>query len=214
MADQSSDLVNDHPQLAREWAVQLNAERLSLSLVTAKTGWARKAYWHCSQNEFHCWSAAIRARARGDSPCPFCWQALESQIAQAIARELTQTFSFDPSEHKIALPDCEGAMDVDILVPAPFGGKSLVVEYDSFFQHRCLDGCLHRGNCHHTRDRRKTLRLQAMGYVVVRIRELPLDEGCRNGKHHRRDVYVSRGAKAPRVVSLLLQQLSDVYGKR
>lgn len=57
------------------------------------------------------------------------------------------------------------------------------MEYDSFFEHRCLDGCAHRRNGHHTRDRAKTLRLQRMGYLVVRMRELQLDEACREPKH-------------------------------
>ena len=196
----------EHPDLVAEWDYSRNAP---LTPDTAQAGWRRDVFWRCSSDPTHVWKAGIRARGSDTGGCPYCWVAPHSETAKAIARELTNYLTFDPDQHKIPLPDGEGAADVDIIVPHPFGrNKPLVVEYDSYYFHKCRDpACTHRGSCPHRNDRSKTLRLIRLGCVVIRIRELPLDELCRGKKHHRHDIYVAPRSKPAEIAAMVIERL-------
>ena len=199
-------LRHAHPELAAEWAGDWNAP---LTADQADADWRRQVHWRCRVDPSHVWRAGIRARVNGDGPCPFCWEAPASKKCMEIAGMLLGTFAFDPTQHKIALSHGRGADDVDILIPNPFGwNKTLVIEFDSHFTHKCRsDECEHRGKCPHRDDRAKTIRLQRLGYVVVRIREEPLDIGCRHKRHHRRDIYVAKNASAAVIAARLLERI-------
>ena len=210
-------LRETHPDLAAEWADDWNAP---LTADEARPDWRRQVHWRCQVNPNHVWRAGIRARVNGDGCCQFCWVAPESAKAKDIAGALLATFEFDPTGHKIPLPEGptghkiplpegRGADDVDILIPHPFGrNKALVVEFDSHFKHKCRgETCDHRAKCPHRDDRAKTIRLQQAGYVVVRMCEEPLDAGCRDRKHHRHDIYVRKSASSAEIARRVVERV-------
>jgi hypothetical protein len=204
-----SETLGPRPDLLKEWD-QENAIDPNKAKLHPRT----KVIWRCSTDPAHRWEASIRARAQGKGGCPFCWEAPVSEIAMQLAEILLQHFRFDPQVHKIPKAGGLGAHDVDILIPSPFGGKSLVIEYDSHYRHRCKDDqCRHLTTCRHNKDRHKTSGLKRLGYVVIRVRELPLDAVCGSHRHHRRDLHVPNGSTASKIASTLIPHIFSVYGR-
>lgn len=64
-----NDLETEFPELASEWHPTLN----ETEKPNAVSGWTpRKAWWQCSLDERHVWTASIESRASRGLGCPIC----------------------------------------------------------------------------------------------------------------------------------------------
>jgi len=62
-------LSTTHPELAEQWAPQLNP---GLTPADVTRGSRKKVWWSCEASEDHVWEARVLDRAVSNSGCPFC----------------------------------------------------------------------------------------------------------------------------------------------
>lgn len=62
-----NDLAITHPQLAQEWATDLNAGK---TLQQVSAGSSQKAWWRCQFG--HTWKTTVNPRALSYNGCPSC----------------------------------------------------------------------------------------------------------------------------------------------
>lgn len=190
-----NDLATTHPEAAAQWHPTLNGETTPRDV---SFGSNKDIWWQC---EFgHDWRrspAAFIAHAAG---CPRCALSSESKIERAIRECLVSAGS--RCEYPCdAIRDGKGrAMKPDIVLRE----IGVIVEYDGSYWHG-LDGVLER-------DKRKTRRLQALGWKVLRVRcgDLP--------RVQQSDVFVGDHDPAEHVAGRIIEWLkrnglADVDGQ-
>lgn len=161
-----NDLESQQPQLMPDWHPTKN-DRPPSSYHEYSS---KRAYWICKKCQ-HEWDAVISSRSYGCG-CPSCANEVASHIEGRLRTLLTrcQSFDSDLGGTDVTLPvrsQRRGFVRVDAVVNVASTGESLVIEYDGARWHQPSENIEF--------DTRKTLRLIANGYKVVRIREHDLD---------------------------------------
>lgn len=150
-----NDLQAVFPEVAGEWAYDLNGA-LKPDAVTAGTH--RRAWWRCPRG--HTWQASIASRAGGGVGCPECaagWRrswpevVLQHQLSHALGIQVLGDYPVNTDDRTYR---------VDVVCPE----LRAIVEYDGSFWHaESLRS-----------DTERTQELLASGWLVVRVREEPL----------------------------------------
>lgn len=147
--------VAQHPHLLAEWHPTMN--ECAASDVVA--GSKEKYWWQCSNDPSHQWQATPQDRTYAQSGCPYCNLKAESRVEILLRYELTTLLGEDPSALKVTTRERVWSCDVVL------AGCKTVVEYDSYYWHKSkLD-----------QDRAKTASLERAGWIVLRLREAPLE---------------------------------------
>ena len=170
------------PHLAAEWNVERNG---TLTPANVSFGSKKIIHWSCSTCA-HQWMAQICSRSSGKG-CPACATRIfgsgTSRIEVAITAEfahifgdgtlasvrgkrLETTYASIDALHATSFVRTNLSPDIaacDVFID---GNKFLVVEWDGAYTHS--------GDDQQRRDRSKTAHLEALGHVVVRLREAPL----------------------------------------
>jgi hypothetical protein len=179
--------VAAHPQLAAEWHPNANGD-VRAEQVVAST--AAKLWWRCVENPEHEWQATGANRTRGRS-CPMCTKHLRSVLEVCLAYELSEFLpALNLADDKVVI---DGVIrHVDLLLREP----RIVVEIDGRYRHD--------GQVELTRDAAKTRLLEAAGYRVIRLREMPLREV---GTH---DIVCPTDATVKQAADAILRRLLEL----
>ena len=125
-----------------------------------------KVWWQCPQG--HVWLACIAPRSRGGG-CPICVREQnQSAPEKALVADLKVWLGQDAAPRDYAIPGLYWRNGMAIRPDFMFATATIkfVVEYD--------------GRRYHSKaarthlDRAKTVKMEAAGFVVIRIREQPL----------------------------------------
>ncbi len=174
------------PELVADWDNEKNLGTPADFAVFSNT----IVHWKCRECDC-CWSSTVNNRSHGNG-CPGCAAKRRfcgtSLVEVAIAAELVHVFSLDDVDStRTTMPvaTANSSADVidarygtnfartklrpDIVLPGIFEDSTcaFVVEWDGSFWHN--------DEAHKNRDRAKTEHLTALGHVVVRLREAPLE---------------------------------------
>lgn len=150
-------LSTKFPSIAEEWHPTKNGS-LTPEKVLAVSG--QNAFWQCRYNKDHYWKVPVAARTSTGTNCPHCHIAPRSRIELRITAEL-----------KIFFPELEAIpaslnLDGKKLMPdIIIKSRNLIIEYDGEYFHRDK----------FEKDQLKNLVLEAAGWFVLRLREIPLD---------------------------------------
>lgn len=149
-------LADLHPEIAAEWHPTLNAP---VTAAEVNPGARKKRWWQCAASG-HVWAAPPYKRVdRGDG-CPQCSTIGVSARQLRLAYELAAAgLNVVHGHPPIPVPQ-RRPVRADIVVP----DSHLVIEYDGVRFHAELD----------RRDRTQTAALNAAGWTVLRVREVPL----------------------------------------
>lgn len=149
-------LADLYPDIAAEWHPTLNAP---VTAADVNPGSRTKRWWQCKHGG-HVWASPPYKRANRGDGCPDC------SMIGVSARQLRLEYELAAA----GLPVVHGHPPIpvaqrrpvraDIVVPE----LHLIVEYDGARFHATLD----------SRDRSQTSALDAAGWTVLRVRELPL----------------------------------------
>jgi ssDNA-binding Zn-finger/Zn-ribbon topoisomerase 1 len=149
-------LADLHPDIATEWHPTLNAP---ITAADVNPGARKKRWWQCKAAG-HVWAAPPYKRANRGDGCPDCSTIGVSARQLRLEYELAAAGLAVMHGHPpIPVPQ-RRPVRADIVAPA----LHLVVEYDGVRFHATLD----------SRDRSQTIALNAAGWTVLRVRELPL----------------------------------------
>lgn len=150
-----NDLVSMAPEVASQWDVKKN-HPIKPDEVTA--GGTAKYWWLCVQG--HSWETTATSRVRLATGCPQCWSGWRRSLPEiALQYELERLLPFPVfGDSEVRTPT--EAWHVDVLCT----GLRIIVEYDGSYWHR--DGL--------QRDLRKTQDLMSAGWIVIRVRQAPL----------------------------------------
>jgi hypothetical protein len=120
--------------------------------------------WICGRDPSHVWRAPLVSRSAG-SECPQCREPGKSSIELKHYKAVQTQFGNATSGPVLRSPSFvrRTSWTADILTELP-DGRSVVIEYDGAYWHSEKSEI----------DQAKTLDLLSAGYVVTRIRELPL----------------------------------------
>ncbi len=151
----TNSLAYLRPDLAAEWHPSKN-RNLSPADVVAGSG--RFIWWRCRRDPRHEWRTSPNIRLQQGTGCPECTIAPRSRDEIRLAHEIHALISFDLTAHKVRAGS--RLWDVDILIAS----LKTIVEYDGGYWHR------ERASC----DRRKSIALEAAGWRVIRVRQVPL----------------------------------------
>jgi hypothetical protein len=137
------------PELAAQWNLNKNAPLTPNQFVP---GSGAKVWWKCKRG--HEWQAIIASRASYDSQCPHC-RAPTSRIEIRVLSELEAVFGEVKWRQKIDGSEC------DVFLPQ----LGICIEVDGYPWHK--NKLL--------ADVKKTKKFEALGYIVIRLRdnELP-----------------------------------------
>ena len=177
-------LAYHYPDVAQEWAPEnaLSAWHVRPTTTTlAETPW-----WICRRDPKHRWQAPPSARING-AGCPECRMTGKSQIELLYHKAAQEQWGSARSGARIQHGEFanHAAWSVDVLVEMP-GGRTLVIEYDGSYWHRDKAET----------DTEKSLDLLAAGYLVVRVREAPLESlGVEHPNYH--EIVAYSGAQEP-----------------
>ena len=180
-----------YPGVAAEW---YQAKNGSLTPDDVTYGSNKKVWWRCKKRG-HVWEAVISSRTVGKAGCAKCKKVHTSKVETYLRCELSSVFpDIDPRNTlKIA------SRRVDVMIPS----EKLVIEYDG--------GWWHEGQKSYARDMRKTERLKARGWTVIRIRE----EGLKPIQSHDLivDVTFPGDDNIKLLVNNVLRHIEKVLGK-
>jgi len=153
-----NDFASQRPELVAEWDPTANGS-LRPQDVSARS--SRKIHWKCAEG--HSWISTPSNRFIGTG-CTKCKGAQTSKIEVAFFESLTAELPHLRNGARVLLDQhCVlKSWSIDIL--GKWKGRQLAIEYDGSFYHQ--DNM--------QRDLDKTHALLNSGYVVVRIREIPL----------------------------------------
>lgn len=144
-----NDLATVMPSLAKEWHPTKN-ENLTPQDVVLNSN--KKVWWQCQRG--HEWEATVSHRSNGRR-CPKCFgESKTSFPEQAIFFYLSQVTA--AYNRYLVEPKTE----IDIYLPE----YKIGVEYDGVY--------FHKGEKAEQREKRKQEKLDSMGIILVRVREL------------------------------------------
>jgi hypothetical protein len=149
-------LADLYPDIAAEWHPTLNAP---ITAADVNPGGRKKRWWQCKAAG-HVWPAPPYKRANRGDGCPECSTIGVSARQLRLEYELAAAGLAVVHNHPAIPVPGRRPVRADIVAPA----LHLVVEYDGVRFHAELD----------RRDRSQTAALNAAGWTVLRVRELPL----------------------------------------
>ncbi|WP_285567881.1 Helicase associated domain protein [Streptomyces sp. RTGN2] len=149
-------------------AATLNVERSGVTPDSLTVASNRKVYWNCPDFPEHDpWEAVVNNRSGGfrkryGTGCPTCRLRQTSAQELRLKAELSTVLAIDADRDAVHSGRVER---VDMVIDAD--GLRMVLEFDGSYFH---------GNEQSARrDSEKSRRLRESGWIVVRIREAPLD---------------------------------------
>jgi hypothetical protein len=175
------------PHIASEWHPTKN-EALTPDEVTF--GSKKRVWWKCSVSEDHEWVSNIGTRTLRGSGCTYCTLTPRSAQEIRLAHELSSLLGFDVDAHKVRFAG--RLRDVDILLEE----VGVVVEFDGAYWHENKA----------EKDLIKTQQMEEAGWIVIRVRERPLES------IHKHDVMVETLAPAKTVAGAVSQKIVDICG--
>lgn len=143
------NLITEYPEVAREWDYIKNAGQKPEDFSPCSS---HKAWWICSYNPAHQWSAKISNRTSLKRGCPLCVREFKTSYpARALFYYLRQ-----------ACPDCVCEepflkYKMDIFLP----GINVVIEHDGYYYHS--------GKATQKRAEKKDAALHKAGLRVLRV---------------------------------------------
>ena len=151
----STSLAELFPQIAAQWHPTKNDP---LTPKKVLSGGRIKVWWQCDKDKHHVWLSSIVNRTRGRS-CPYCTLTPQSKQELIITFELCKFFNdINPKGLKTRV---DGKLhSIDIYIPS----LNLGVEFDGSYWHKGKREL----------DKVKTLKFEAAGFNIVRVREEPL----------------------------------------
>ena len=151
----SNSLSTTHPKLSKQWHSELNGQLTEHDVMAGST---KKIWWKCDKGVDHLWKTSVRKRAIGRG-CPYCTLTPQSKQELTITFELSKFFNeINPKGLKTRI---KGKLhSIDIFIPK----INLGVEFDGSYWHKGKREL----------DKMKTLKFEAAGFNIVRIREEPL----------------------------------------
>ena len=184
----TNSLATLFPSIAAEWHPTKN-ENITPADVIA--GSHKKYWWKCDIFKDHEWEASLGARTGLGSGCPECTLTPRSAQEILIAYELSAVIPFDVNRHKFKF---DGKLrDVDIAIE----NLQLIIEFDGAYWHRNKQ----------LKDLEKTKLMEAHGWEVIRIRELPLKS------IHKNDIMVRKGESIKTITNKTLSMINDLTEK-
>ncbi len=181
----TNSLATLFPRVAAELHPTKNGD-LSAEQIIARSN--DKVYWQCAVDSSHIWTASPLNRVVAGSGCPHCTLTPRSAQEIRLAHELAALIDFDLDAHKLRFAG--RLRDVDILVE----DLNLVVEFDGAYWHRNKVD----------KDREKTVWLEQERWMVIRVRERPLES------IHTNDVMVESLTPVKEVANLVFKQIEKV----
>ena len=151
----STSLAELFPLIAAQWHPIKNAP---LTPNKVLSGGHLKVWWQCDKDKHHEWLSSIVNRTRGRN-CPYCTLTPQSRQELIITFELCKFFNdINPKGLKTRV---DGKLhSIDIYIPS----LNLGVEFDGSYWHKGKREL----------DKVKTLKFEAAGFNIVRVREEPL----------------------------------------
>lgn len=193
------------PNLAAEWSP---TNRTSAWMVRPTGRLPFVPSWVCATDRTHQWQAPIGTRVKGGQ-CPECKTAGKSAVELAHFAGAKELFANVASGPLLRSRDFvrRASWTADILIRDAAGGRDAVIEYDGAYWHGDKRDI----------DTDKSLDLLAAGYLVVRLREQPLEPLALQHNDYL-DVPVSPSVANPagalRVVAEWLRQHHDAPDAR
>jgi hypothetical protein len=163
-----NDLSTTHPRLLNEWDYSKN-DILPSEIVA---GTQRKVWWICSK-EKHSWETRVVYRTISLSNCPKCMD-LNTSLVEVMFREAlnnsTELINVSKEGVKFSYSgNKSGYVTVDATVELK-DGTPVIFEFDGEYWHsgRGYDPDVEK------KDIAKTKHFLKQGYLVIRVREIPL----------------------------------------
>lgn len=155
-------LAYHYPELAEEWSPENPFSPWEIRPNTSQL--TEPPLWVCRNDPTHTWHAMPTARVNG-SQCPECAETGKSRIETEYYSAALAYWGNAKSGSRIhsAQFQTHSSWTVDISVDLP-SGERLVIEYDGSYWHRDKTDV----------DRAKSIDLLAAGFILVRLREVPL----------------------------------------
>jgi very-short-patch-repair endonuclease len=146
------------PELAEQFDIALNGTTPDTVPVGSND---HTIWWRCPiEPAHHVWQAEPNNRIAGGTGCPDCLTPGTSAQEIRLAYELASALKFAPQRHWLRTA-AGRTMQVDMIVPS----LELIIEFDGSYWHKDkIDA-----------DMRKTARLRSDGWIVIRVREHPLE---------------------------------------
>ena len=155
------------PDVARE----LDADASGVTADQLSVGSNRVVTWTCIVDDSHIWRASVLNRTSGHAGragtgCPYCQLPGTSAQELQLKAELAAVLPVDIG--RTAVPDTNGTpVLVDIVIADSDTHLQIIVEFDGSWWHG-------KPGDRQT-DTAKTARLRQAGWIVIRVREHPLD---------------------------------------
>jgi very-short-patch-repair endonuclease len=189
-----------NPLVAKEWDTERNfAEGIKGTPDSVSPGDHRRVWWRCAFG--HPWPATVKQRVSYKTGCPKCRPKVSRfevriacEIAAALGVEVVRGTKVD-------------GVEADIFLPV----HRLVVEVDGFPWHSPV---YHPGSLE--RDERKSKRLLAAGYKLLRVREqrLPAVPGCTSVVFNDGEAPIASCKEVVRAVAALLSDSDSNLDER
>lgn len=164
-----NDLASQHPQLMVEWDYSKN----EVDPTKIISHHSKKVAWVCDKG--HEWDTSPSQRVGSLTKCPECASPHNSLIEKSFREELQKrAFIKDipNGDVKVSYPAAaRGMLAIDIFGVLTSTDQLIAIEYDGAYWH----GANSPGKDTIEKDAAKTAYLLEQGYVVVRIRQEPLD---------------------------------------
>lgn len=164
-----NDIATTAPQLMAEWDYKKN----TIDPLLIPSGHSNKVYWLCKEG--HSWKTSPSQRTFSLTRCPECVKSDSSLIEETFRNQLhTISCLSNISEKLVKLPWSEakrGSLAVDATAYIEALDKTLIFEYDGGYWHGITSPNVNAIN----KDIEKTEYLLSRGYIVVRVRQTPLE---------------------------------------
>ena len=179
-------MATKFPEIAKDWHPTKNGD-LTPSDVVAGTG--QRVWWKCPRG--HEWPTKVATRTSHGTECPDCTLVHTSKREIRIAFEIYKVFEREYKKNSNVRIG-KKTYQLDILLKK----EKIVIEYDGSYHHRDKVQL----------DIRKTEALVDSGFMVIRIREKPLEKITES------DILVDDDENYKKVVDKVLLQIQKLLG--
>lgn len=155
-----NDVVTTHPHILKQIHKTKNNH---VNIEDYGYGSNKILWWQCEKG--HEWESSIKNRLNSLTICPQCSLIGTSAVEQALFSLIQETFSSAKNRYKIINNNLKsGYSEVDIFLEV--NKHKICIEYDGHRWHSDVK--------QEQVDTRKTIQLLKDGYIVIRVREMPL----------------------------------------
>lgn len=190
-ASKTNSLESLYPEITTTWRPSLNNGLLASQVLAHSRKKRCFCCPDCGYGENGEWCVQVRSRTQNNSKCPRCkYKPPRSKREIRIFFELKYLFpQLDINQFALLIGGKLHYCDIVINLP---GKKKVIIEYDSYRNHRDRQ----------TTDKNKTTILVKAGYIVIRLRENPLQQ-----LDVKKDILVGKQWGIKRCVDALLKKI-------